>query len=287
MKPRWIRTSFSLLFAVPVVLAYAQSVDSRKLDDLRKRYEPSLGSIYITEVALNNLNVHLRPDDSVTKLAKEGVNPEALNAFRKFLVNIANDRAFLQLELQRLRALFKRNSDLSAGIQQLPWTQAEVFHIAVFCDRYLQGQLMLEALKQRIAGERITVAESWKALDAFRQDPYIPVVTMTDSLKDFVLHADRNEAQLDNLAATDPSLSAKIKNFKLIAVDRTPPANVYFPFDWPGILKTEWIKRYKLLESYGKSIDMAAVPVWHKQLDNLQDIEFAQLVRSTASQKPD
>jgi hypothetical protein len=287
MKPLWTRTGLSLLLFLPVVITYAQSVDTRKLDDLRRRYQDSLQSIYITDAALNNLNVHLRPDETVVKLVKSGMNVEALNAFRKFLVDVANDRAFLQLELHQLRALFKRNSDPSAGIQLLPWTRAEVFHIAVFCDRYLQGQLMLAQLKKRITGETITVAESWLTLDGFRQDPYVPVVTMTDTLKDFVLQADRNRAQLDRLATTDPSLFVKIRTFKLSATDPVIPANVYFPFDWPGIVKTEWAKRYKLLESYGKSTDMAAVPVWHKQLDNLQDIEFAQLVRSTGSQKPE
>lgn len=264
--------------------AWSQNVDEQKLKQLREKYEP-LESIYMMDVALNNLNVHLRPDQIVKELTKRGIDTQALNTFRKFLFDLANDRALLQLELHDLRALFKRSTDPTASISVLPWSRGEVFHIAVLCDGYLQGQIRLAKLKQAIDKGTVSLADAWKVLDEVRRDPYVPVVTMTDSLKDFVAQASRSESQLVRLQATDPVLFSKINNFKASATNDRKPENLYFTGEWPSVLKGEWTKRYKLLESYGGSTtSTGAVAIWQKQLDNLQDIQFSQMVRSAGGQ---
>ena len=266
--------------------SYSQALDHNLLEDLRKRYKDSFESIYVNDSALNNLSVHLRNDKNVEVLTQHGANPEALSLLRKFLLEMANDRAFLQLQLRALRAGFKKGSDLSATIQQLPWTDRQVLYVAVVCDRYLQGQWNVSELKRALMSGQISVADSWKRFDQLRRDPYVPPVTIADPLTDFAAYAQRNEAQVNALAGTNPFVFNQISRFKSRANDNRPPEDLYFAFEWPTSVKSEWARRYKALESYGQSTDAALVPSWRRQMDFLQDLQFAQMVRSTPSPTP-
>lgn len=271
---------FALLFSC--VSAYGQPIDQRVLDDLRKRYEHSFESIYVNDPALNNLSVHLRAESTIDSLNKSGTDIDVLKIFRKFLTDIANDRAFLQLELRALRAGYKRDNDPSATIQTLPWTQRQVFHVAVLCDRYLVGQLRLAQLGKKLSAGGISLGEGWVKLDELRRDPYVPVTTMTNSLTDFALQAEKNEAQINVLATTNPFVYNKIRIFRTYAADRKANPQIH---EWPSPVKIEWINKYRILESYGKSADEASVSSWRMQLDILQDIEYRQLLRSASSKK--
>ena len=272
--------------AMQSTLAFGQPVDLLLLEEMRKRYKNSFESIYVTDSALNNLFVHLRARDAQDKLTKLGTNADVLNVLVKFLADIANDRAFLQLELRVLKAGYKKQSDPSATIQQLPWKEGQVFHVAVLCDRYLQGQLKLAALKKQLASSGITVGESWSKFDELRVDPYVPAVTMVETLADFVSYTDRRGPEVTALATTNPYAYNGIINFKLNAKDEKAPIRTYFATDWPTAIKSQWIKRYKILESYAKSTDENSAVKWEAQLDGLQRLEYAKLFRAIEAEKP-
>jgi hypothetical protein len=281
-----IRYLLLLLLTVHIGLAHSQRVDQQVLEELRKRYKQSFESIYVTDSALNNLSVHLRTQQAQDQLTKSGTSTDVLNLLVKFLSDITNERVFLQLELRGLRAGYKRQSDPSASIQQLPWKEGQVFHIAVLCDRYLQGQIKLAMLKKQLGADGISVVASWSKFDELRVDPYVPIVTMVDTLTAFALYAGRHEPQVNALAKSNPLAYKGITSFKSYVVDQKPPAGIYMATDWPTPIKSQWINRYKVLEGYGQSTDKTLVPVWRAQLDGLQHIEYSKLLRTMEGTKP-
>jgi hypothetical protein len=266
---------------------YAQEIDEKALEQMRKRYESSFESIYVTDPVLNNLAVHLRTTHSIALLTKNGADAGILNIFRKFLTDVANDRAFLQLELRTLKAGFKRQSDPSPGIQQLSWSRNQVYRIAVICDRYLQGQIELADLQNKLAKGDISIVASWNALEKFRRDPYVPAATMTGSLNTFLAYINQNQAKVSALAATNPSIYERIANFKTNVNDPSLTSPGRVRIDWPVAVKSEWDAKYKLLESYGKSTNANSVEPWLQQLDHLQNIEYEKLIGSVPSPKID
>jgi hypothetical protein len=280
MKTTTRRTLALLFFALVPSISIAQTIDPAVLDELRKRYKHSFESIYVSDTALNNLSVHLRAQRTIEALTKTGTRLEVLQVLRKFLEQVANDRAFLQLELRALRAGYKKQSDASASIQQLPWKQTEVFHIAVLCDRYLQGQIRLAEFVKQMSAGGISVGESWAKFHEFRKDPYLPVVTMTEALTDFASLADKRESEVGALALKDPGTYNSIKTFKMYVSEPGVPSKLFFATDWPTAVKSQWIKKYRVLEGFAKVTDDSAIPVWHAQLDTLQRMEYGKLVRA-------
>lgn len=267
--------------------SYAAQIDDGKLALLRKRYESSFESIYVSDSVLNNLAVHFRTSDTLERVTKDGTDAGVVNIFRKFLDDVAKDRAFLQLELRSLRAGFKRQSDPSPAIQPLPWTRDEVFQIALLCDHYLQGQLQLAQLQQKLATGKISVAASWITLDSLRRNPYVPAATMTGSLSHFLVYVKKNPAKVNALATSDPSIYTSVVSFKANVADPNLLSGSHVMVDWPSAVKSEWRVKYKLLVGYGKSTDADSVQEWVQQLDHLQNIEFSKLVASVPSPKID
>jgi len=110
---------------------------------------------------------------------------------------------------------------------------------------------------------------------------------MTDSLKDFLVFLNKNSGQLDALAVRDPATYSNVANFKARATDPNMTYGGNVEIDWPAAVKSEWTKKYKLLESYAKSTDANAVEPWTRELDHLQIIEYGKLVETVPAPKID
>jgi hypothetical protein len=112
--------------------------DQKKLDDLKKKYP--WGSIYVTYISFINLNSILGDVTRSRELAKLYPN-STLNSLQNFVgryrgKDAAESIAFIEIDLNRVEAGYKRADDPGGEISPIAWDKADLINIADLCDKH-------------------------------------------------------------------------------------------------------------------------------------------------------
>jgi hypothetical protein len=177
-------------FGILGLCASAQSPD-KVLDKLKQKYP--WGSIYLTYIPISDLTYLLNKQekrDTISKL--EGDNlvstiTSFLNAHRK--PEMKQAIAFIEIDLNRVEAGFKRADDNDGVITKIPWDKAQVVQIAALCGKFLSGSLEAHEISMSIQSGDISLEEAWAAIGEIRDAPYIPyekVVPLLEGMKTLI-----------------------------------------------------------------------------------------------------
>lgn len=257
---------------------------SKVMGELRARYERSFQSIYLTEVTLNNLKVHMRDEAVLKKIAGTGLSERALKAFHDFLVENEFTRLLVQIDLQTLRIGYKTSNDRGPTINLMAWDEETVAAIAVFCDKYFAAQQNLHEFQQQMMKAEIPVVVAWDRLSALAQDPFVPPTTLAEPLAAFSELAKAKKDELAVLAKVDAGKAQQISAFGRFADVASAPWSDLVAYEVPANVKTEWASKYKFLTGYWLATDNKVKQrAWKAQLDMLQQIELSHYPRDERS----
>jgi hypothetical protein len=173
------------------------------------------GSMYLTNDNLSDMRKVLNSAENYEKIFEKF---PVVSALKKFLdshkrLRLEEGLAFLQIDLQEMKAGYKKADDPDGNIHKQSWSASEVQQIAQFCHKFLNENQTLAGLRTSIRAGEIGVKECWLKLSSHFDNPYIAHSRILRSSEDFRLLIQKKPDEFKALQNEDPKLYAELHNF--------------------------------------------------------------------------
>jgi hypothetical protein len=183
---------------------------------LKAKY--AYGSLYLTYIPLYDMTNLLNEEKKFAKLASESGQQGALQVLKAFLDGkrerqINEALAFVQLNLECGKAGYKRISDRDGAISPIPWSETEVWRIAIFSDAFLNRLLAFEEKQASISALEVSLGKAWEAVKDFAEDPYIPAIRTAELVRDFKFLVAERPGELESLQSVSRETHVAIQRF--------------------------------------------------------------------------
>jgi hypothetical protein len=210
--------------------------ESNSLNELISLYP--YGSMYVTYIPLHDLKHLLNDARKLPLIMKATSQPDSLETFAAFLNthavgSLKDGIAFLHLDLNNLKASFKRISDLDAVPRTLTWRAREVQAVAELCDVYINKLPTFEQAHVSIRSGQISLHKAWQAINELLEDPFITASRVADLVGNFKGLVDEKPMELEALKFLDSRAYQSIKSvtndydtYLSNLVTRQPSANL-------------------------------------------------------------
>lgn len=181
-----------LFYAITIVFSFKSGlcqIDQTKLNNLRTKYP--WGSIYITYVPFINLSSILEDEVKIKYISTQC--PEtSLLTLRSFMrrnksTNGNQAIAFIEIDLNRIEAGFKRASDPGGEITSIAWSKEQVVDIADLCDRQLNGIALAQKSLSILEKQTASLITAFQALNETKENAYVSSEVNFVVAKDFRL----------------------------------------------------------------------------------------------------
>lgn len=175
------------------------------------------GSLYVTYIPLHDLKHLLNDTGKLPQIKKATSEPDSLETFAGFLnthavENLKDGIAFLLLDLNNLKASFKRISDLDAVPRTLTWHAREVQGVAELCHVYINKLPTFEQTQVSIRLGKISLHKAWQAINKLLEDPFLTPSRVAGLVVNFKGLVDENPLQLEALKLSDSLAYQSIKS---------------------------------------------------------------------------
>lgn len=204
-------------------------VDQARLDSLKSRYP--WGSVYLTHTSLLNLESILK-DDSKRRIIAREYGDDLVSRLQAWIqsektTKISESVAFVEIDLNRIEAGYKKIPDSGGEIKTIPWTKPEVVNIAHLYDRQLIAVNTFNKVKQQIH-DKETIQTIWDGLTSIQGDPYASSEMVYVLARNFREQLNNQEVQLNELKTQNPALYESLIEFKQALNDSLASYQKYF-----------------------------------------------------------
>ena len=261
-----LKCIFPLIFLV-VNIVHAQEISSPAVGELKGKY--TFGSVYLTYTLLHDYQQHLNDPSKKSAIDRASTARDVVALFRGYLdgvavegADISRSTAFLQLDLNTGVAGFKRSSDRDGVITKLPWTPQQVIGIALLCDKLANGQTKIESALGDLEKGTKGIADGWKAIKDFRNDPFVQTTSLSRVLIAFDGLTSKKSEELTLLKKNQFATFEEIDGFRKEFAKTKPRSEVPFVYPFIFALPQDDPKRWnELLAKKRVSIDFTNAAV--------------------------
>jgi hypothetical protein len=185
-----------------------------KTQELCSRYQ--FGSLYVTYIPINDLTQLLNDAARCLRFKQLTSDPGAIDAFKTFLDKIPigpinEGIAFVQLDLVKGQAGFKKISDRDGVIHNIAWSSKQVEGIAELCDAYFTRFSEYEAAYNLIQTGVVPLKDAWERVADLQGDPFVTNVRSADLLGNFKVLVDQKQTELKGLKLDDAATYGAIR----------------------------------------------------------------------------
>lgn len=150
-------------------------IDQAKLLALKEKY--TWGSIYITNITCLHLSSILEDQTRFIRF-KDDYSASSLTALRSFLKQHRNlttslSIAFIEIDLNRIEAGFKKADDPSGAIHPIAWSKQDVVQIAALCDHELNEYSVVMNTMKAFMTDSVSVYYAYAQLRSVTASPYV------------------------------------------------------------------------------------------------------------------
>jgi hypothetical protein len=179
-----------LFYAITIVFSFKSGlcqIDQTKLTNLRTKYP--WGSIYITYVPFINLSSILEDENKIKYISAH--YPEAtLSTLRSFLKRYKSPTssqaiAFIEIDLNRIEAGFKRASDVGGEITSIAWSKEQVVDIADLCDKQMNAIAVVKKSLSLLETETTPILTVFQTINNTKENAYASFEVYFVLAKDF------------------------------------------------------------------------------------------------------
>src|SRR6266446_1925636 len=177
-------------------------------------------AMYLTYMPLGDIARVLQDTKEGPQLAAL-TDATGLDLMRQFLVknrgsNIGESLAFLQLDLVRFKAGYKKASDTGLTITEAGWNATQVKAVARVCHAFATQLGGAYQLRTTLKQGRIDLPSGWSKIKAIETNIFIPAERRAELVHDFLGLVETKSDELAAVKRQHPKTYEEITNYKAL-----------------------------------------------------------------------